>query len=73
MKSTYSKYATEFYQCMKCDDLCHVEEIDAGGYEEFWGAQVWRQEWEVISECCGDEVEELTQEEAEALEEKMYG
>ncbi len=65
---TYSKCCTDYYQCLKCDELSHVIETDVGGYEEFWGAKVWRAEYDTVSECCGAEVEELTKAQADQIE-----
>lgn len=56
------------YQCLKCDKLCDVVSIDEGGYENFWGASVWHQAWSDVSECCQDEVDEVDEKTAMALE-----
>ena len=50
------------YRCLKCNGLfAHDElvEVDHGGYEEFWGAKVWRSEFTDCSPCCfTDDIEE---------------
>jgi hypothetical protein len=61
-----------YFLCVKCDELCDVIETDVGGYEEFWGAKVWRAEYDTVSECCGAEVEELTKAQADQIEAAQY-
>ena len=41
--------------CGKCDQLCDVIDVDQGGYENFWGAKVWHEQMETVSECCHDD------------------
>ena len=47
---------TDKYICSQCEKPCEVEECDVGNYEEFWGAPVWRAEYELLSDCCHKEV-----------------
>ena len=67
----FSKYVTDFHRCTSCDHPCHVTETDAGCYEEFWGQQVWHAQYDLLSECCDAEVEEMTAEEVEEFEEAL--
>lgn len=45
--------------CQSCNKRCYVYAVDDGEYVEFWGAPVWRPDWEHYSECCGALVEEV--------------
>ena len=47
------------YVCNKCDCDCELISVDEGGYEEFWGAKVWREDFTSYSDCCNSEYEEL--------------
>ena len=46
---------SDFHICGKCEQLCEVVSIDAGGYEEWWGSKVWHEQLEDVSECCHDD------------------
>jgi hypothetical protein len=67
----FSKYVKDFYRCTSCDHPCHVIETDVGCYEEFWGQQVWHEQYDLQSECCDAEVEEMTAEEVEEFEDAL--
>lgn len=45
--------------CGKCDRVCEKIEIDDGGYEEVWGAQVWTPAFSDVSDCCLDDCHTL--------------
>jgi hypothetical protein len=49
--------------CLECNQPCELIEIDAGGYEEVWGAKVWHKQPIDVSSCCQvedwEEVEEI--------------
>lgn len=51
------------YKCTKCGEICDLIEVDEGGYEEWWGARVWRQDFTDYSDCCKAEFEEVVEDE----------
>lgn len=51
-------------KCLQCGNECELEQRDDGGYEEFWGAQVWHTQLTDVSDCChSDDIEEIEDEE----------
>lgn len=45
--------------CGKCEKICEQIEVDEGGYEEFWGSQVWHSAFSDVSDCCNDDCHTL--------------
>jgi hypothetical protein len=45
--------------CGKCERICEQIEVDQGGYEEWWGAEVWMPCITDVSECCEDDAHTL--------------
>ena len=43
------------YICVECGEPCDIHEREDGGYEEFWGAKVWHQQFTSVSDCCNSE------------------
>jgi hypothetical protein len=60
------------YICEKCEDVCDVVSGDDGGYEEAWGARTWVPSAVTVSDCCGHDVEDVSEEEAEIVEQVNY-
>ena len=40
------------FRCHECGNECDLIEEDQGGYEEFWGAKVWHEQFTDITDCC---------------------
>jgi hypothetical protein len=47
------------FRCLACHTECDIHTIDAGCYEEVWGARVWVPFLEDVSDCCHSEFEEV--------------
>ena len=47
------------FKCLACYSECDLVTIDAGNYEEVWGAKVWVSFLEDVSSCCRSEFIEV--------------
>lgn len=60
---------SQFFKCENCNQTGWWDDLhlsDQGGYEEFWGARVWRSEYEASCPACGGtDITEITEEEYE--------
>lgn len=46
--------------CNNCESIVDTIRIECGGYEEIWGAKVWRKDWEeVCTTCHKDDIETI--------------
>jgi len=41
--------------CGECSKICEQIKVDEGGYEEYWGGQVWHAQYSDVSDCCNDD------------------
>lgn len=57
-------------KCCACNEPCVAIYVDNGiGSYEFWGQKGYHSQWDWVSDCCEDDMEELCEDDEEGEEE----